>query len=151
MLCFFLSFFLAVGWQVCSTSSLQHHGIRSAFCKPDFVDGSSKAAWKKRDYAAAAVIHDHCGSRESLQAECLEAMQENSSVVPPQKVCLLQLCPIRVCSSSCPLFDPPIAIFQSWKQHWHWCKIDIFPPYCNRWLALSSTSLGSMQKYFHHP
>jgi hypothetical protein len=86
-----------------------------------------------------------------LQAECLEAMQENSSVVPPQKVCLLQLCPIRVCSSSCPLFDPLIAIFQSWKQHWHWCKIDIFPPYCNRWLALSSTSLGSMQKYFHHP
>lgn len=123
-----LSFFLAVGWQVCSTSSLQHHGIRSAFCKPDFVDGSSKAAWKKRDYAAAAVIHDHCGSRESLQAECLEAMQENSSVVPPQKVCLLQLCPIRVCSSSCPLFDPLIAIFQSWKQHWHCCKIDIFPP-----------------------
>jgi hypothetical protein len=118
----------SVGWQVCSTSSLQHHGIRSAFCKPDFVDGSSKAAWKKRDYAAAAVIHDHCGSRESLQAECLEAMQENSSVVPPQKVCLLQLCPIRVCSSSCPLFDPLIAIFQSWKQHWHWCKIDIFPP-----------------------
>ncbi|CAM6010749.1 unnamed protein product, partial [Sphagnum balticum] len=63
-----------------------HHGIRSAFCKPDFVDGSSKAAWKKRDYAAAAVIHDHFGSRESLQAECLEAMQENRSSVPPQKV-----------------------------------------------------------------
>jgi len=80
----------SVGWQVCSTSSLQHHGIRSAFCKPDFVDGSSKAAWKKRDYAAAAVIHDHCGSRESLQAECLEAMQENSSVVPPQKMARIE-------------------------------------------------------------
>jgi hypothetical protein len=63
-----------------------------------------------------------------LQAECLEAMRENSSVVPPQKVCLLQLCPIRVCSSSCPLFDPLIAIFQSWKQHWHCSKIEFFPP-----------------------
>jgi hypothetical protein len=70
----------AVGWQRCNTtSSLQHHGIRSAFCKPGF---ESSQVSNKRDYS---------GTRDSLQERLQMSVQAIENSRPPQKVLPLTL------------------------------------------------------------
>jgi len=65
----------SVGWQRCNTaSSLQHHGIRSAFCKPGF-EGSHVS--NKRDYS---------GTRDSLQERLQMSVQAIENSRPPQKM-----------------------------------------------------------------